>query len=1441
MAVRVMRCFCSLNFRAALAVACLVNVCLAPLSALAQPSGGAVVDGSATIANLPGGVNVTQHTDRAVINWNSFSLGAGQFADFNLPSATSAVLNRVTTPDLPSQIYGSINSNGHVFLINPAGIMIGPSGVINTQGFTASSLDVLNSEFMRGGALHFHGTQPGSVINQGTILTGPGGVTLIGGTVVNEGTIVSEGGNVSLIVGEDVSLTAAGTYVQADMETLVSGISQYAGVINNGGAIRATGAAQIGGEVYFVNPGGKVLQAGLIAAQKQQADGQLAGGAVHVEAAQAEISGTIDVSGSVGGKVDITGQEVVLASATIDASGERAGGVVRAGGGYQGSDPTLANSQSTTVDDATTINVDAKDHGDAGQVVVWSDGNTTFAGRILARGGATGGNGGNVEVSGKNALQFNGWVDTSALAGLTGRLLLDPTEFDILPGFGAPTPSSIGVDDLMLLLNSNNVTIATGPGAGTGEIRINAGADGFWTSANSLTLLAHGNVTANASLQSTGSGALNIVAGWNGITGAPGATGVNTSAFDMSAIFGNAASYGNNLGSVFIGDGVALGSRDGATNVAAYDVVLDATTNFAQIGFFDFVTNPVATTAINGDVRVDALNTVVLQGSGHAQIGHTVNGEILTTGDVNLGLTIAGDVTVNANNVVLNPTAGGIGQIGHALELTVFAVALGEDGTDGVDGADGAAGLAGDIAGASGGVGTAGISSTIAGEDGENVTLIVNVAANIGGNIAVAARNDVALGGEGVSQIGNSATALIAAVATGGFGGVGGNGGDGGSGGAGAAGSSAIAVSGNGTAGTNGVTAGAPGTQNGGNGGNAVTGGAGTVGGNGAAGSNGGNATAGGNGGNATVNLTVDVNVGGDVSVAAGNQVALTPADFSLAQIGNTSLVGVAALAFGGDGGMGGSGGRGGDGGYGGNGGFGGNATGNGGSGGSGASFTTGNNNGGNGGAGGNAAVGGPGANGGNGGNGGFGGSGALGGSGGDATVTLTASVGVGGAITVSSGNDINLTASDTAIANIGNASLLAAGALAVAGDGADGGAAGAGGLGGNGGSGGNGGNGTGNGGNGGAGGNANSQSAAQPRVGGLGGNGGNAGVGGSGGNGGNAGFGGAAGVASNGGDGGSAFVTTNLDNVVGGDIEVVADRDLAMSNGRIGPFADNILLRAAIAGVGGTGGAGATGGAAGTAGDAGLGGIGSGTAGSGALGGFGETNGSQTPRRTPPGSSGNGPVNGSAGVSGLTADAGDSSTDGTDGADGIQSLNSFPSFVSLEGYAYIGVGQGPTNVGQLIADDRSTFTSGVEDELRFYLPNRESYQVAAGALLNGFAAPPPGTNPLPNEQGEWAFGTGPYEPATFEQGTNFAFYFNPPPPVPPVPPVVPTGYPLGQFVYDQFTRYEYYWQSVIYLPGGGWQYLGRFNYSPGRGPTSRLGGMSSFDLFGGTAPGGGE
>ncbi|MCQ8818575.1 MBG domain-containing protein [Mesorhizobium sp. SEMIA396] len=239
-----------------------------------------------------------------------------------------------------------------------------------------------------------------------------------------------------------------------------------------------------------------------------------------------EITGTLDASakaGGKGGKVTVTGRKLKLKAAKVDASGKNGGGTVKIGGDKQGSG-TLQHAVTTEIDAKTTISADATGTGDGGTVIVWSDEQTKFAGKISARGGDDGGNGGFAEVSGKQRLDFTGEVDLRARFGDTGDLLLDPYNVTISNAAGntggsmsANTNDSvINVTTLQNLLATANVTISTGSGGSqAGDITIAAPIS--WNT-NTLTLSASHSIVFNANATIGGGGGLTLVTN-NGGTG----------------------------------------------------------------------------------------------------------------------------------------------------------------------------------------------------------------------------------------------------------------------------------------------------------------------------------------------------------------------------------------------------------------------------------------------------------------------------------------------------------------------------------------------------------------------------------------------------------------------------------------------------------------------------------------------------------------------------------------------------------------------------------------------------------------------------------------------------------------------------------------------------------------------------------------------------------
>src|SRR4026207_1312085 len=116
-------------------------------SVCANPEGGTIVSGAARFDRLPGRLTINQGSDRLIINWRDFSIAAGETTKFVQPSANSAALNRVLSGN-PSRIFGNLEANGKVFLINPSGVLVGKGAVINTRSFVASTLDVSDASFL---------------------------------------------------------------------------------------------------------------------------------------------------------------------------------------------------------------------------------------------------------------------------------------------------------------------------------------------------------------------------------------------------------------------------------------------------------------------------------------------------------------------------------------------------------------------------------------------------------------------------------------------------------------------------------------------------------------------------------------------------------------------------------------------------------------------------------------------------------------------------------------------------------------------------------------------------------------------------------------------------------------------------------------------------------------------------------------------------------------------------------------------------------------------------------------------------------------------------------------------------------------------------------------------------------------------------------------------
>lgn len=154
--------------------------------------------GTTVVLTNAGLVTVTTGSPFSWVKWTDFGSGtmtinSGEDVAFNQPSSTSAVLNLVTGGSL-SSIAGNIDSNGSVFIVNPAGITVANTSNINTAGLALSTLSGENEViFGATGTLNYSGTSSKSVISAANAINvgSTGNVVLAGAGVDVSGTITA--------------------------------------------------------------------------------------------------------------------------------------------------------------------------------------------------------------------------------------------------------------------------------------------------------------------------------------------------------------------------------------------------------------------------------------------------------------------------------------------------------------------------------------------------------------------------------------------------------------------------------------------------------------------------------------------------------------------------------------------------------------------------------------------------------------------------------------------------------------------------------------------------------------------------------------------------------------------------------------------------------------------------------------------------------------------------------------------------------------------------------------------------------------------------------------------------------------------------------------------------------------------------------------------------
>lgn len=641
------------------------------------PTGAQVVHGDVSIAQAGSRMTIDQASHHAIVNWQSFNLGAGEQFRLNQPGVDAAMLARVVGGD-PSLLLGALKADGKLFLINPRGVIVGEGATIDTAAFTASTLDVSDAEFLAGGAMTFKGDSNAGIVNLGKITAREGNVMLFAHTVKNAGEIAAPNGTAALAAGTEVfvaenddasfvikvNLPAAtgktgvensGVIDAARVELKAAGGSIYEMAINQSGVIRANGIETRNGRVLLTAEGGTVGVSGRVEAHN--ADGS--------------------------------------------------GGEILVGGDYRGGNKDVPNSARTVITATASLDASATTDGKGGgKVIVWADDATRFLGRIDAAGSG----GGFAEVSGKRVLDFRPAARIELGEG--GTLLLDPEALVISNSadngtsasagdpftFGANTePATLSVATLQDQLAASNVVLDTSLSAG--DIVFSDAVT--WTTGSTLTAKAGGSIAINANLTGGAGSSLVLRPGKAADPDVQGSPAIfpNATLDAAATITAGTLVYGSNpdaapAGYTLNGTGTVAAFFDGDLDVDTLEI--DLSGGGSGVGTFGS-DNAIGTLRTTGTGNLSYLRVIDHHGDLDVQLASanatapqvriTTPGELTLKAGTSLSFARATDVILasTGDRFVNEAGAGAIGANGRFLIYSSTGSATEKDGLTGID------------------------------------------------------------------------------------------------------------------------------------------------------------------------------------------------------------------------------------------------------------------------------------------------------------------------------------------------------------------------------------------------------------------------------------------------------------------------------------------------------------------------------------------------------------------------------------------------------------------------------------------------------------------------------------------------------------------------------------------------------------------------------------
>ncbi len=307
-------------------------------TAVAAPTGGVVTAGAGAITQTGAVTDISQSSQRLDIDWNDFSIAAGETVNFAQPDNLAVAINRVVG-GVPSELSGALNANGRIFILNQAGVVFHQTAQVNVGALLATTAsDVSVSALLDGEQYSFSGADHGSVVNHGTITVSDGGFAILAAPQVhNTATIQADLGEIHLAATTAYTLDLRGDGL-INFAIPADAAHNVVGGVQAGGTLRArSGLVSLDARTATELVNGVVNLDGVIDADALVHGGQ--GGSVML-AATGDIAmgenaaihvnhgATGEITLSAGGNVDAgrlavsaSGTDVISASVSAQAGG----------------------------------------------------------------------------------------------------------------------------------------------------------------------------------------------------------------------------------------------------------------------------------------------------------------------------------------------------------------------------------------------------------------------------------------------------------------------------------------------------------------------------------------------------------------------------------------------------------------------------------------------------------------------------------------------------------------------------------------------------------------------------------------------------------------------------------------------------------------------------------------------------------------------------------------------------------------------------------------------------------------------------------------------------------------------------------------------------------------------------------------------------------------